>query len=208
MRTISAILLTLAMIPSTYALNLTGINGVKILAVNGKAVASSFFSEDKNELKAGEYQIVVRYSTQLRNESRIESRPSIFTIDLQEDTEISVNRMKSQQQAKKKINAGVTWQIISKNKQYQVSDSDMLKGSGFMPYDDIEGLITQYNEKNNIALIKTAKTAIAAMPSVDTIAATTTDLSKVNMTLESLYQQATKEEKKTFRLWLLEQDMK
>ena len=54
MRKIPALLLTLAMIPTSYALELKGVGGVEILAINGKEVKSNFFSKDNNELEPGE----------------------------------------------------------------------------------------------------------------------------------------------------------
>ncbi|PKG40995.1 DUF2057 family protein [Psychromonas sp. Urea-02u-13] len=203
MRTISAVLLTLAMIPSSYALELEGVNGVEILAINGKEVKNSFFSQKSNKLKAGEHQIVVRYSTQFNNDDIIESRPAIFSIDLQQDTKISVQQMNTQRQAEKQIKAGLTWQISSEDNQYKIDDSTTLEGKGFMPYSDIEALIVAYNQENNIALATSGTVAVAVAAATATTVASTQ-----KGTLQSLYQQASKEEKKAFRLWLVEQDMK
>jgi uncharacterized protein YccT (UPF0319 family) len=204
MRTISAVLLTLAMIPSSYALELEGVNGVEILAINGKEVKNSFFSQKSNELKAGEHQIVVRYTTQFNNDDIIESSPAIFSIDLQQDTKISVPQMNSLRQIEKKIKAGLTWQITSENNQYQIDDSTTLEGKGFMPYSDIEALIVAYNQEHNIALATSASVAATTL----TAATATTVVGTKKGTLQSLYQQASKQEKKAFRLWLVEQDMK
>lgn len=204
MRTISAVLLTLAMIPSSYALELEGVNGVEILAINGKEVKNSFFSQKSNKLKAGEHQIVVRYSTQFNNDDIIESRPAIFSIDLQQDTKISVQQMNTQRQAEKQIKAGLTWQISSEDNQYKIDDSTTLEGKGFMPYSDIEALIVAYNQEHNIALATSGTVTATTL----TAATATTVASTQKGTLQSLYQQASKEEKKAFRLWLVEQDMK
>ena len=187
------------MIPSSYALELKGVNGVEILAINGKEVQSSFFSKNKNELQAGEHQIVVRYTAQFNNDELIESRPAIFTIDLQQDTKISVEQINNQRQAEKKIKAGLKWQVVTDDKEYQVKNSDTLEGKGFMPYSDIEKLIVAYNLDNNITTAEITETTAK-------VAATSTAAQENN--LISLYQQSSKEQKKAFRLWLLEQDMK
>ncbi|MFT5760800.1 MAG: hypothetical protein ACI9LM_005587 [Alteromonadaceae bacterium] len=210
MRKISALLLTLAMIPTGFALNLEGIKGVEIVAIDGKKIKTNFFSDEETDLKPGEHQIVVRYTADFNNKRLIESKPTIFTLDIQQDTQISVNKFNSHYQAEKQMEAGLTWQITSKEKQYQVSDSDILKGEGFMPYANVERLIEEYNQQNNIALIKPEAVATTATVIATTAVITNTENSGnlQQNSLASLYQQASKAEKKAFRLWLLEQDMK
>ncbi|WP_022941566.1 YccT family protein [Psychromonas hadalis] len=199
------VILALLMMPTSYALNLEGINGVYILAIDGKEVKNSFFSQQENDLNKGEHQIVVRYSNQFNNDQIVESRPAIFTIDLQQDTQISVKNINTQRQAEKRIKTGFAWQIISSNKQYQIKNSAFLKGEGFMPYNDIEKLIVTYNQKNGIVLADAgSKQAVVAKRSNATVKSNVATKS----TLISLYQNASKDEKRTFRLWLLEQDMK
>ena len=182
-------LIALLLVQNSYALELTGINGVEILAINGKEVKSNFLSKSNYEIEAGKHQIVVRYKNQFKNDEQIESRAAIFTLDLKQDTKISVEKINNQRQAEKKIRAGLTWQVISEDTQYEIKDSDTLKGKGFMPYSNIEKLIVTYNEQQNISLAKST-------PQV-------TD----ENALMTLYQQSSKEQKKAFRLWLLEKDM-
>jgi uncharacterized protein YccT (UPF0319 family) len=197
MRKMSALLLTLAMIPTGFALDLEGINGVEIIAIDGKKVKTNFFSEGQMDLKPGEHQIVVSYSVHFNNKRLTESKPAIFTVDLQQDTKISVDKFSSHYQATKQMEKGLTWQVISNGKQYQVNNSDTLYGEGFMPYGDMEKLIEKYNQQHNIALVKPKA------------AANTGNIADLQQnSLSSLYQQASKEDKKAFRLWLLEQDMK
>lgn len=202
MRKLSAVLFALVIIPASYALELKGIKGVEILAINGKEVKTTFLSEKDNELDAGEHQIVVRYSMQFKNDGQIESRPSIFTLDLQQDTQISVEYLNNKFQAEKKIKAGLTWEVISADKHYKITDSDTLMGKGFMPYSDIEKLIMAYNQEHNIYFANAKTVAVVATASTATV------IGAQQTTLQSLYQQASKQDKKAFRLWLLEQDMK
>jgi len=194
-------ILALLLAQNCYALELTGVNGVEILAINGKEVNSSFFSKDNTDIEAGKHQVVVRYTSQFNNDEIVESRPAIFTLDLKQDTKISVEQMNNQRQAEKKIKAGLTWQVVSEDKQYEIKNSDTLKGQGFMPYSDIEKLIITYNEKQNITL--------ATAPVVATTAVATKTAPQVTdeNALVTLYQQSSKEQKKAFRLWLLDQDM-
>lgn len=202
MKKITAIL-ALVLVQNSYALQLEGINGVDILAVNGKKVNSSLFSTSQSELDPGKHQIVVRYSTQTNDDQLLESRPAIFTIDLQQDTKISVSGMNNKQQIKRAMKKGITWQVISDDNQYPIDDSDTLVGKGFMPYSDIEGLVAQYNQSNNITLKTVEATTVA----------TIAEESKSNANIAGealiqLYEKASIEDKKAFRLWLVEQDMK
>lgn len=203
MKKITAIL-TLLLVQNSYALQLEGMNGVEILAINGEEVSSGFFSSKKgNDVEPGEHQIVVRYSEQFNNDQSVESRPHIFTIDVQSDTQIAVTGIHSAQQAQRAVRKGISWQISDGDSSYQVNDSDTLKGEGFMPYSDIAGLVAKYNQDNNIVT-----TANVAVPVVTTTTAATAVQTTASLDLISSYQQASQAEKKAFRLWLLEQDLK
>ncbi|MEI6897723.1 MAG: DUF2057 family protein [Psychromonas sp.] len=188
-------LLALILVQNSYALQLEGVNGVDILAIDGKTIKTEFFSSQANEIKAGEHQIVVRYSNKFHNQNSVESRPAIFNIDVQQDTKISAINVNSYTQAKRSISKGITWQISSEDKQYDIENSDTLAGEGFMPYSNITALVADYNQSNNIEV-----SGITAMASAEVINA--------NAGLVERYQQASHAEKKAFRLWLLEQDMK
>ena len=154
MKIIQALILAFVMIPTSYALNLEGINGVEILAIDGKEVNSGFFYNKQAPLTAGEHQIVVRYSKQFNNDELLQSRPTIFTLNLQHDTQISVQPQSNRKQLDKQIKAGLVWQVISHNKHYEIKNSAPLKGKGFMPYSNIEELIVTYNQQNDIVLSK------------------------------------------------------
>lgn len=200
-------ILALMLVQNSYALEIEGTNGVEILAIDGKKIESSLFSSsDDPELTPGEHQVVVRFSKNFYNDLQVRSRPAIFTIDLQQDTEISVSGLNTDYKAERAIREGIEWQVISADNQYSVKDSDILMDSGFLPYSDIEGVIATYNQQNSITAPATVAvaTATAALPVVAATEVTPT----VNLPLQTLYQQASREEKKAFRIWLLEQDMK
>lgn len=199
-------ILALLLVQNSYALELKGINGVEILAINGKEVKNSFFSNDGSQLSAGEHQIVVRYASSLNTDELLESRPDIFTLNLTEDTQISAANMNNLKQIERELKKGVTWVIESESKEYEVKDSDTLQGQGFMPYSDIEKLVANYNQQKNITLAN-GEAPVATAVATTAVATQIPHVIGEN-TLISVYQQASKEQKKTFRLWLLEQDMK
>jgi len=196
-------ILALIFMQNSYALELQGVNGVEILAIDGKKITSSLFKSDEvPEITPGEHQIVVRFSNTYYNDQLVRSRPSIFTLDLQQDTKISVSGLTTDAKAERAIRKGIVWEVITKDNQYNIKDSDILMDKGFLPYSDIEAVIEKYNQKNNIS----EPALITAVAVVDNkVTATAIDAS---VPLITLYQQASREEKKAFRLWLLEQDMK
>jgi len=210
-------ILALMLVQNSYALELQGVNGVDILAINGQEVESGFFVKSSaNELSPGTHQIVVRYSVNFNNDELITSRPSIFTIDLQQDTKISAFDVNTKYKAERAVRKGVTWEVITADNKYNIENSDILRGEGFMPYSDIAGLVEAYNKEHNIIIAqpveeKAAVVAATVTPTVvgaSTVAATATVAPAAVQDLATLYQQSTPAQKKAFRLWLVEQDMK
>jgi len=223
-------ILALLLAQNSYALQLEGMNGVEILAINGTKVESSLFSNQAApEVDAGYHQVVLRYSKEFDEENRTaESSPVIFNIDLQQDTVISVANYNTLNKAENAIDKGLVWQAKSAGNQYVITDAVTLKDSGFLPFRDIEAVIAAYNKKNNITIatpIKNAETIVGTttpQPSVVGITATTAAVTAASATKASdlktdqctgldqiaLYQQSTPAQKKAFRLWLLEQDLK
>ncbi|WP_166739405.1 DUF2057 family protein [Psychromonas algicola] len=196
-------LLALLLVSNSYALKLEGINGIEVLAINGEKVKTSIFtSENKYELKPGYHQIVIRYSKDFDDgENTANSFPVIFNIELQEDTKISVDDYNRLSKAERAIKEGLTFQIISAEKQYNVTDAPLLTENGFSVFSNIETLIITYNRKNNITITggknDTPATIVGITSSSDTV-----------QEQMNLYLQSTPEQKKAFRLWLLEQDIK
>ncbi|GLS91535.1 UPF0319 protein [Psychromonas marina] len=205
-----ATILALMFMHNSYALEVQGINGVEILAIDGKKVGSSLFSRDKElDLPAGEHQIVVRFSKKFYNDLQVQSRPSIFNIDLQQDTKISVSGLNTDYKAERAIREGIEWQVISEDSEYSIKESDILMDNGFLPYSNIEEVISTYNQQNSITAPATVA-AVSAAVAIPVVAPTEVApaVSETTIPLQTLYQQASREEKKAFRIWLLEQDMK
>jgi len=208
-------ILALLLAQNSYALELEGINGVNILAIDGETVKTGFFSSQSiSEVSAGEHQIVVRYAASFKNDERIESRPAIFTVNLQQDTKISVDNIKTYQKAQRASRNGFTWQVLSGDNQFSIDNADTLVGEGFMPYSDIKGLVSDYNEEHNIIIANAVKTEPAKTIKPTVIGASTVAVTPAIATMDtdanliSVYQQASREEQRAFRLWLVEQDMK
>lgn len=202
----SAVLLSLMMIPFSHAATLRGDNGVQILAVDAQKIKQNFFGNDPLDLTDGKHQIVVKYANNFKSGETVESKPHIFDLDIQGDTEISIKRFSNQSRAEHEIKQGLTWIVNNAEQTKKIEGSAILFAEGYFPYRDIEKLITAYNKKNGIYQSSAVKemattTAIATTATAITPTATTTEQ------LKQIYKAATKRERKAFRLWLLEQDM-
>jgi len=200
------VLLALLLTQNSYALKLEGINGIEVLAINGEKVKSSVFSlKNEFEVKPGYHQIVLWYSKDFDDEDQsVRSIPVILNLELQEDTQIAVPNYNRLYKAERAVEEGLTFQIMSASKQYDLTDIPVLTTEGFSVFSDIERLIETYNKKNNITIATVDEENLPPATVVGTIATHSGSIQEQM----NLYLQSTPEQKKAFRLWLLEQDMK
>ncbi|WP_137297409.1 DUF2057 family protein [Psychromonas sp. SP041] len=186
----TGLFLTLAISPFAFSGEIVTSNDVQVLAINGTKVQSSFLGEKKLETEDGKQQIVVKYTNNFRDGGLLESRPYILTVDVKGKTEITTTKLYSYPQASQKLRTGLEWFVESEKGQYQLKDAEQLQGDGFIPYSDIEGLISAYNNENDIAV---------------------TSNSVKKITTNSLIQQykaADLEQKKQFKMWLINSETK
>ncbi|WP_028865494.1 DUF2057 family protein [Psychromonas aquimarina] len=201
------LILTLIIAPFTQANNLIAGKAVEILAVDGQKIKGGFFSSADAQLTEGSHQVVVKYVNSFRNKELIHSKPYIFDIDVIGETEIAVKNFNTQSQAESEMRKGLTWIVSNEQETTKIVGSDILTGQGYLPYSDIEKLITAYNKEQGITLanapvaVTTAATAAADKPNNNL------NLAKSEQLMQ-LYNSASKEERKAFRIWLLEQEMK
>jgi len=130
--------------------------------------------------------------------------PVIFNLELQKDTQISVPRYNQLYKAERAIKKGLVFQISDDEKQYEISNAPALTDQGFSIFSDVEDLIETYNKKNNITI---AVEEDENRPPATVVGTISPDASSIEAHIR-LYQQSTQAQKKAFRLWLLEQDMK
>lgn len=189
--------LLLLIFPLTHAATLRGVNGVEILAVDGQKISANVLNNKPTEHPEGNHQIVVKYKKNVNNKGLVQSKPHIFNVDIIGDTAISVRNFNDTLQAENQIKQGITWIVTNSKETRNIIGSDSLSGTGFMPYRDIEKLIKDYNQSNGIYLTSAEGHMINNEPGQDK-----------TQQLIKLYQSASKEQRKNFRIWLLEQDIK
>lgn len=184
-------ILAIAVSPFALSGEIVANKGIEILAVDGVKIPGGLFSSDEVEVDDGSHQIVAKYMNTFEKNELVESRPYIFTIEVKGQTQLNTNKFNTQSQAAAKIDNGLDWFVINKDGEYTVKETAQLTGKGFMPYSDIEGLIAEYNQANKI------------MPTGMAATAYDNTSSEINLIVEQ-YKAATKEQKKQFNLWFIE----
>jgi uncharacterized protein YccT (UPF0319 family) len=188
---IAGLFLTLAVVsPFTFAGEIVTPIDVELLAVNGEKVKSPFIGQKTFEVADGKQQVVVRYSRTFNGERLTESRPYIMVVDVAGKTEISTDKLTSYSQAVQKVRSKLDWYVKNEKTEYTVKAAEELKGDGLIPYSNIEGVVAEYNDDNNLQV-------------------TPTSVSKVTTNnLIEQYKAASVEQKKQFKMWLINSETK
>lgn len=211
------LLFTLAILGTTcvQAAQLTTDYTIDVLAINGKLVSNEQKIDDTHfQLPDGDVQLVIQADGLFKdgkNSEYFSSKPYVTTFDA------SKNAVLEMPVHTKKLNQ--VENAFSKNKtpQWRLHDEDgntisytteLLPGKkGFLPYGDLEAVIATYNSQHGIIFEgDNAKDLEELTVNVD-------DKGKVSVNGDNLtqlklwYTKASKEEKKAFRHWMLDQDM-
>ncbi|MFT6141140.1 MAG: hypothetical protein ACI892_002104 [Marinobacter maritimus] len=199
------VLITFCVMSSGYAATLTGERNVEILAIDGQKYSNKIVESSDLILAKGLHQIVVRYSSSFPKDGMLTSKPYIFNIQVDNNTKVAlVGTFNSYEQAEKALEKGIIWRVTNQNSSVMIKGADILFGEGFFPYRDIEKLIAKYNKDNAIISPSTAdNVAITAQGKSSDYAN-----SAATEQLIKMYSSASKADKKAFRIWLIEADMK
>ncbi|MGF1724196.1 YccT family protein [Photobacterium nomapromontoriensis] len=130
-------------------------DNIKLLVVDGKKVASSFWTETESvPLAAGKHQVVVQFDGEVKSGSKTTiytTQPYLFELDVpNEDATIVLPRLTSLSQAKAHFQRGPQWQLELANGAKTKLDYVVLEGNGFAAYRDMEALVAEYNRKQGI----------------------------------------------------------
>ncbi|WP_435235584.1 YccT family protein [Psychromonas sp. PT13] len=197
--------LSLVLIPISHAATLKGVNGVELLAIDGQKISSGMLKSKDLNVTNGEHQVVVQFAKRINQQNMVYSRPTIFSIDVAGDTEIKVRNFRDVNQAESAVRKGLVWLVNNDKETIKVTDGEELFEEGFQIKPDIEKLIAKYNQTNGImapALVDSNKVQIEE----NTFKGE--NMHNKTQQLITIYQKSSLEEKKAFRMWLLEQDIK
>ena len=166
-------------------------DSIEVLAVNGVKTTSSFFGSNKIEVEDGSHQLVVKYNHKFRNDEILESKPYIFTIEVEGNTKLTTDRFTTYAQAKNSIKKDIAWHVENQQRKYTIESADKLKGKGFMPYRNIELLVQEYNQLNNISSTEPIDQEVL------------NNKASKNYLIEQ-YKAATQEQKNQFKMWFIQ----
>ncbi|BCL69160.1 UPF0319 protein [Vibrio nigripulchritudo] len=207
-------IIPLAMCFSTFlsAAQLELKSGVDLLVLNG--MESSEF-EEGFKLSEGTNQAVVKMSKSFGSggsKDIFTSSPYIVSFQASgKDITIAHPKVYSVQHARNLFNKNPQW-LVYEDGDLIDSETVFLEGKGgFVPYWDVKALVRDYNEKNGItfAAVSASTVAVAEVKSATKSKAVTSekvDASQALSQLQAWYLKASKEERKAFRKWMIDQE--
>ncbi|MER0396204.1 DUF2057 domain-containing protein [Vibrio vulnificus] len=191
-----------------HAAMISPVSGVKILFANGTEVDEPL---EPMEVDAKSAQLVVRYAAELgsgSNQKVFDSAPFVITIDnLSEDIKLYPPKVFSYEQANREFNTSPKWRIEGVSGKEISYSQEKLKGNdGFMPYYGMEALIAKHNEERGIVF--SAGVVKAEVVTTDKMVEkpATTKNADALVQLQHWYKQASTEERKAFRKWMVDQE--
>ncbi|WP_162046640.1 DUF2057 family protein [Vibrio taketomensis] len=199
---------------------LTAQDGVSILYINGQAAQEKI---GKNQVEDGFIQAVVRFDDKLGsgNSGKVyTSKPYLLSFDAQgEAINIVAPQVYSEQEADIEFaKAKPNWKIVVDGKDIAFEQSQLKGKSGFMPYAGMENLIAEHNKQNGIYFkdgqlvdapaaleVAVVPAAVAKAENKPAVKAAPADVKNVEQ-LKAWYLKASKEERKEFRRWMIDQE--
>ncbi len=199
---------------SALANTITSEMGLDVLVINGKEVRrGDQVAPNAFDISKGENQIVVRFDKLVKKgggskTESFSSAPYIVTFSSDNDVQIKQpDEVKNKRSAELEFNKkSPNWRLNSGDKAISYS-TEVLPGSGgFMPYSDMAALVVAYNQTNGISLANNTVTdyqkAVVEVKESGEVKVS----GDTGQQLQYWYTKATKQERKAFRLWVIEQD--
>ncbi|MCW8344984.1 DUF2057 domain-containing protein [Vibrio sp. ZSDZ65] len=232
MKNSMVVLATLGLAFSVNSATLVPMKGVSVYFINGQEAEERI---GKNELEQGENQVVVRMDKKLGKGSSANvytSAPYVLTVNVTGD-EVKINHpvARSEQEAKVAFRGDTPpqWRVTQDG--YALAyEQEKLKGKdGFMPYMQMDELIAAHNAERGITftsgemVVATSAAPVATAAAATSVAATVADTPKVSASaaskevvtpqasdnvgqLQAWYLKASKQERKEFRKWMIDQE--
>ncbi|MGR5179093.1 DUF2057 family protein [Vibrio parahaemolyticus] len=229
-RSFIAAVLTAGVVFSTNAATLIPMKGISLLYINGQEAESKI---KPNEVKPGKTQVVLQMDKKVgrgSSQAVYTSAPYVLTFDVTGD-EIKINHpvARSKQEAEAVFRTGnPEWRVSQDGKSLTYSQEKLQGREGMLPYMGMDELVAKHNEERGITfgsgemvaaevaapVVATAAVASANGKSAQAKQKAQTDkktmpaasnANKVEQ-LKAWYLKASKEERKEFRKWMIDQE--
>ncbi|MCC4797917.1 hypothetical protein BCT30_04390 [Enterovibrio norvegicus] len=203
-------LLLVVLLPfSAHSSTLTLGNNLELLVFNGEKNEEDL---DTVKLHEGKNQAVVRVNGRFKRGSTEElfgSNPYVITFSSTSDDVMlslssKLNSLPRVEKAFRQENP--SWLLTSDSGNIQFTSEALPGNEGLFPFANIENLVAEYNRDNGIAVTS------SSVEDLKDVAVVVADDGKVEVSgdpitqLKLWYTKATKEERKTFRKWMIDQE--
>lgn len=189
---------------------------IEILFVDGVKVEEK---REAAEIQQGPVQLVVKYTKKLKDSGKdrlFDSAPYVISIDApNENLELIAPKLFSYGQANTHFKSAPEWTIETQSgKSISYTQEVLDRGDGIFPYYDMPKLVREHNEKRGLvvgsgaALAATAQDAnanvveVAESGDIKVVQLETTNLDQ----LKAWYLKSSKEDRKEFRRWMIDQE--
>lgn len=174
---------------------------IRVLMVNGQEIQDTQkIDKDHYQLPDEQTQLVIQVKGPFGNGSDskyFESKPYLMTFDVAQPLKLDLpEKLRSKSKAERAFrrNNAPKWRLTDKSGSAVAYQTELLKGKeGFMPYADIPGLVSEYNQSRGIVFKGVTLTHEAVKP-------TQVENSTVK-TLEYWFNDASKEDQQAFLEW-------
>ncbi len=213
-----AIVLSLLACAPAYAATLNPEKGVEILFINGVEIDNEREAQD---VKPGDTQLVLKYSNKLGsgNSGKVfDSSPFVVSFEMPEqDVNIVPPTVHSYETAKRKFKNNPEWVLNTSGSEVAYQQEKLPTQSGLLPNWKLDEQLAEYNAERGLVFGEGAA-LVAATQTVQTPAvaktaeatATKPQVSQVAISnleqLQGWYLKASKEERKEFRKWMIDQE--
>ena len=200
--------------------------GLSVLYVNGQKAESKI---GKQQIPEGDVQLVIKMDTKLGrgNSAKVfTSDPYVLSFEVTgEELKIENPPVNSAQAATKEFRSEQPrWELVQDHTSLSYAQEKLPSKGGLFPYLAMDNLVAEYNQSkgihfNNGQLVDKPVEAQAIAVAATTTAAVTSTSSKVEKTalakpvatsnveqLKAWYLKASKEERKAFRRWVIDQE--
>ncbi|MEZ8038043.1 MULTISPECIES: DUF2057 domain-containing protein [Vibrio] len=208
-----------SVIGSVSAATLTPQKGVSILYINGQAAQNKI---SENQINEGFNQVLVRFDKKFGNSGVYSSAPYVLNFDVTgEEVEIKSPKVRSYMEAEKIFEAvNPSWVVLQDEVAIKYQQDVIKRKPGFAPLGGLESRLAEHNEskavyfKDGVLLDKPAEAVVLASVVNDTAAQTSSKTQKpVKLAdthnveqLQAWYIKASKQERKEFRKWMIDQE--